>query len=235
MPIQRLDYNEPVAVIGDVHGDAERLGQLLRLLGKRPVLFCGDLCDRGPDTRGVLDQLLARGAKGVRGNHEQWMIALVGGQFDTFALHPIMGGIATLQSYGIEGRTAQSVERERYKIPTAHGDFLSGLPIVIDLGVEGDRYWIVHAGIPNSVQLAPGTPLSAVVPWLAANKPDVLLWTHNPPETALAVDQPVIMGHMPLRRPVDLGHVIAIDTGCGTCPPRSLTALLLPERRFLTV
>ena len=43
------------------------------------------------------------------------------------------------------------------------------------------------------------------------------------------------MGHMCQVEPIDLGHVIAIDTGCGTTDPWSLTALLLPEREFLTV
>lgn len=238
--VHRLDYTEPIAVIGDVHGDADRLRQLLRLVGRRPIVFCGDLGDRGPDTRGVIDELIRRGAKGVRGNHEEWLIALVNGKFDTFALHAVMGGASTLQSYGIEGRTPGTVESQARLIPVHHGEFLRALPVAIDLGVMGDRYWLVHAGVPSTVSLTPEATgrilaLDQIVPWLAANKPDVLLWTHNPPESSLEVDRPVIMGHMPRRRPIDAGHCIAIDTGCGTCAPFELTALLLPERRFLTV
>lgn len=240
--IQKLDYHEPIAVIGDVHGDVERLRQLLRMVGNRPVVHCGDLCDRGPDSRGVIAELIGRGAQGVRGNHEEWLIALVNGRFDTFALHPVMGGAATLRSYGIEGRDPGAIEGQARKIPAAHADFLRALPVAMDLGVLGERYWVVHAGVPASVSLprdasGRGTALTLeeVVPWIAGHKPDVLLWTHNPPETSLPVDRPVIMGHMPQRSPRDVGHCIAIDTGCGTCAPYELTALLLPERRFLTV
>ncbi len=233
--LQKLDYSEPVAVIGDVHGDVERLRALLRLVGSRPVLFTGDLCDRGPDSRGVVEEMIRRRAKGVRGNHESWLLALLDGRFDSFALHPVMGGAATLASYGIEGRTPGIIEGQRGKIPATHAEFLRSLPVAIDLKVLGEPYWIVHAGVSPGVSLPPGIALADIVPFLAHNKPDVLLWTGNPPETALPVDRPVIMGHMTQPRPVDLGHCIAIDTGAATCSPFALTALLLPERRFLTV
>lgn len=233
--IQKLNYSVPVAVLGDIHGDADRLERMLRLLGGRQVLVCGDLCDRGPDAKRVLDVLVARGARGVRGNHEEWMIALVNGQFDPFALHPVMGGEATLRSYGFEGRHPSAIEAQAWRIPAAHREFLLSLPVAVDLTVGGASYWMIHAGVPPSIRLGPGTKLADVVPWLAENKPDALLWTHNDPECALPVDRPVIMGHVPQQAPVDLDHVIALDTGCGTCPPYQLTALMLPERTFLTV
>lgn len=233
--LQKLDFSEPVAVLGDIHGDADRLELMLRLLGTRRVLCCGDLGDRGPDSRRVLELLIRRGALGVRGNHDEWLIALSNGSFDTFALHAVMGGAATLTSYGITSRTPGGIEADAWRIPALHREFLRNLPLGIDLTVHGDAYWIVHAGVPASVALPAGTAPGDVVSWLADNKPDSLLWSHNPPESALPVDRPVIMGHMPQPEPLDLGHVIAIDTGCGTCPPYELTALLLPERRFLRV
>jgi serine/threonine protein phosphatase 1 len=145
-----------------------------------------------------------------------------------------MGGIATLKSYGITARTPRQVEAQAGRIPVSHREFLMGMPLVVDLTVLGTSYWIIHAGVP-AVPLPEGLTPAEVVPWLAANKPDSLLWPRNPPEEALPVDRPVIMGHMPQPEPVDLGHVIAVDTGCGTLPPYELTALLLPERRFLRV
>jgi hypothetical protein len=50
----------------------------------------------------------------------------------------------------------------------------------------------------------------------------------------LPVDRPIVMGHRQVREPLDTGEVIAIDTGAGE-PDGRLTALLLPERRFLTL
>ena len=233
--LHAIGVDGPVAVIGDVHGDAVRLHRLLRKLEGRTILFAGDLNDRGPDTRGVIDLMLGVGAAGVRGNHEEWLIALAQGRFDTFALHPRMGGAATLLSYGIEARSPSAVEAEAHRIPFAHRDFLWSLPVAIDLTVCGQSYWLTHAGIPPGPRFSEALPRSEIVPWLVRNRPDALLWSNNPPEGALAVDRPVIMGHMCQVEPIDLGHVIAIDTGCGTTDPWSLTALLLPEREFLTV
>ena len=50
----------------------------------------------------------------------------------------------------------------------------------------------------------------------------------------VAVDRPVIVGHQPLVEPIDGGHVIALDSGAGTVADGRLTAVLLPERRFVT-
>lgn len=73
-------------IIGDVHGQADRLHELLHELGYRPVqgawrhpalrkaFFVGDLINGGPDSRGVLrtvaDMREAGSAECVMGNHE---------------------------------------------------------------------------------------------------------------------------------------------------------------------
>jgi hypothetical protein len=55
------------------------------------------------------------------------------------------------------------------------------------------------------------------------------------PAQCLTVDRPVIMGHQLLAQPLLASHVLAIDTGAGTKGDGRLTALLLPERRTLSV
>ena len=81
-------------LIGDVHGCAERLGQLLRKLGyqkvggvyqyadatrPRQVIFLGDVADRGPQIREALSlvrEMCERGsAQMVMGNHEFYLLA----------------------------------------------------------------------------------------------------------------------------------------------------------------
>jgi hypothetical protein len=73
----------PLDVVGDVHGELEALRALLTRLGYdgdgghpdgRHLVFVGDLCDRGPDSPGVIAlvrRLVAAGrALVVLGNHE---------------------------------------------------------------------------------------------------------------------------------------------------------------------
>ena len=76
-------FEGPLDIVGDVHGELGALRDLLRHLGYgadgshpsgRRLVFVGDLCDRGPDSPGVLrlvQSLLDAGrAQAVAGNHE---------------------------------------------------------------------------------------------------------------------------------------------------------------------
>lgn len=234
-PVERAEHDTPVAVIGDIHGRSDLLRRLLAQLPDVPVYVLGDVGDRGPDTKGVIETLVRIKARGVRGNHDEWLTAWAcGEEFDSFALHPAMGGSATLASYGVEGRRPREILAQHHRVPSTHRDWLESLPVVLDLVVMGERYWLVHAGIPSTEPL-PGLALEEVVPHLARTIPASLLWAKNEPEEMLPVDRPVVMGHLRMRRPLDTGNVIAIDTGAGTDPMGALTAVLLPERRFVSV
>lgn len=234
--VQSRRYDRPVAVLGDLHGRSDLLRAMLDALPPdMPVLVAGDVCDRGPDTRGVLDLLVARGADGVCGNHDLWLADwALGAGFDPFALHPHMGGHATLASYGVVGRSRAEIEAQRHKVPPAHALWLATRPIAIDLHVMGTPYWLVHAGVPSTVDLS-GLTAAQVVPHLAHHKPDTLLWAKNDPDDMLPLDRTVVMGHLVLTEPIDNGHVLAIDTGCGSRQLGYLTAVILPERRFVRV
>ncbi|MFZ1625517.1 MAG: metallophosphoesterase [Gammaproteobacteria bacterium] len=73
----------PLDIIGDVHGELDALHALLQQLGYDPdgqhqgdrhLVFVGDLCDRGPDSPGVIElvqRLCEEGrAQCLLGNHE---------------------------------------------------------------------------------------------------------------------------------------------------------------------
>jgi serine/threonine protein phosphatase 1 len=235
-PVETLRFDRPVAVLGDIHGRADLLARMFAALpADMPVLVAGDVCDRGPGTRGVLDLLVARSAQGVLGNHDLWLRDWANGRgFDSFALHPHMGGDATLRSYGVVGRSPGAVESEAWRVPDAHRRWLDARPVAIDLEVAGTKWWIVHAGIPTTVDLS-GVTAAQVVPALAARHPASLLWAKNDPDEMLPVDRPVVMGHIVLTEPIDHPHVIAVDTGCGSRQLGYLTAVILPERRFVRV
>ncbi len=235
-PITRFAFSTPIAVLGDLHGRSDLLDAILPRLGTRPLVVIGDVIDRGPDARGTIDRLLARKAVGVRGNHEEWILAWMRGEgLDEWAILPKMGGLATLRSYGAVGDNYAALVGQAHRIPTTHRAWLEALSPVGDLEVMGDSYWLIHAGVPSHVSLK-GIAYDQLVPFLARHHLRDLHWGDNDPEAAPPLDRPVIMGHRPREEPLDTGDVIAIDTGAGTVRGGGrLTALLLPERSFVTV
>lgn len=60
--------------IGDVHGQAEALSHIVDWAGDRFLIFCGDLVHKGPDPKGVVDQVRSLVGDGrawaVKGNHD---------------------------------------------------------------------------------------------------------------------------------------------------------------------
>lgn len=232
--VPEYTYEEPVAVIGDIHGCANLLEQLLVLIGDRPILTTGDVGDRGPDTRKVLDILIARQAKGVMGNHDQWLRQLVmEGKLDRLALSAAVKGIPTLVSYGFQHPTVPAeIEAQVKRIPKAHVGWLKALPLIAGLTVMGQRFWLSHVGVPRFPHLV-NLPLDQVIPTLALVDEDNLLWAFEDPRMSLQTDRTVIMGHVALSQPLMLPHIINVDTGAGK--GGGLTALLIPEMSFVTV
>lgn len=229
--VDTIEVQGPVAVIGDIHGRADLLDALLAKLGDIPVFVVGDVNDRGPDTAGVIDRLVARAARGVRGNHEDWLCTFVDGRgFDKLALNALFGGDATLKSYGIEGRTT---EAQAHKIPREHKRWLLALPVAIRLLIDGAPFWIVHAGVAAS--LAVGIDPIGRMDEVAEDEYWDLLWRSQEPDDMDVLDGPVVYGHVPRASPIDAGHAIGIDTGAGTRADGQLTAVLLPSRRFISV
>jgi serine/threonine protein phosphatase 1 len=238
--IEELNVPGPVAVLGDIHGNSELLAQMLAELAAQQVttiVVCGDLCDRGPDTTGVLEQLIAVGARGVLGNHDVWLRDWAAGRgFDDFALSGVMGGKATLRSYGVDPDTTrvQDIGALSRNVPIHHRHFLLGLPLLLDLTVGDEKYWVSHTGVPAFAPTHPTFP-TGVMEHAATKRPDELLWVSLAPGDMAEVDRTVIHGHRVRAQPADLGHVIALDTGCGTTQGGRLSAVVLPERRFVTV
>jgi protein phosphatase len=75
-------------LVGDVHGCADELDELLTRLGYRngshpdgrTAVFVGDLVDRGPDTPRVLRTVMGLGALAVTGNHEAKLVRALDGR-----------------------------------------------------------------------------------------------------------------------------------------------------------
>lgn len=122
--------------IGDVHGCADELEELLAAVGvtrEDRVVFVGDLVARGPDSRRVLRIVRELGALAVRGNHEQRM--LVSHQARLRGDAPPRLGPAHLQLLG-------ELEEEDWAQ-------LAALPLSLEFPEHGVR--VVHAGVAPGV------------------------------------------------------------------------------------
>jgi serine/threonine protein phosphatase 1 len=110
-----------IIAIGDIHGCATALARLLIAIQPEHedvIVTLGDYIDRGPDSRRVLEQLIAL-RSGCRlvpllGNHEEMLLAAIAGASPYGWIS--CGGAATLDSYGFAG--------DWQAIPQTHLDFL---------------------------------------------------------------------------------------------------------------
>lgn len=167
----RAPEGKAVYAIGDIHGRADLLAALHRRIeadparGQKIVVYLGDYVDRGPESREVVEMILAGPPAGcrmvcLRGNHEQAML-------DFLADHQVgadwlnFGGGDTARSYGVTPPIAADVvslidlqKAVGRAVPAAHWQFFRDCRMS---HVEGD-YLFVHAGI------RPGVPLDQQVP-----------------------------------------------------------------------
>ena len=95
-----------ILAIGDVHGCDTALAALLDQIQPAlddTVVFLGDLIDRGPDSRGVIDRIinLKRDSAviNILGNHDEWLLESLDRE-EPRLTWIAAGGLATLKSYG---------------------------------------------------------------------------------------------------------------------------------------
>jgi serine/threonine protein phosphatase 1 len=205
-----LPSGRRVYAIGDIHGCAEQLRNLHRLiredLARRPIasavlVHIGDYVDRGPDTAGVIDYLRQdppiEGVQTVNllGNHEHTMMEALAGERAAATDWLFAGGRPSLESYGVDPDSPRDTWRAA--VPDSHLDFLHRL----DLMHREGGYAFVHAGV------RPGVPLEAQVR-------DDLLRLRSPfLYSEMNFGAVVVHGHTPVKHPVIKHNRIAIDTG----------------------
>jgi serine/threonine protein phosphatase 1 len=182
--------------VGDIHGYKLKLEALMEKVSPTPedqVLFLGDLIDRGPDSRGVIDYVLdfcRQYPKTVvlRGNHEDLLIKCLDDP-TKLALYLRNGGWSTIDSYG--GNSYLNF------MPPDHLEFLRSRPLYYQVG----SFLFVHAG------LRPGVPL-------ADQKEEDLLWIrHDFLNSDFDWGPVIVSGHTPQPKPVNQSKRIVLDTG----------------------
>ena len=192
--------------IGDPHGCSVALAALLQAIDPQPedtIVILGDYIDRGIDSKGVLDQLIAladrRRLVPILGNHDQMMLFARKGK-DDFKFWMNCGGITALDSYGSSGRIDL--------IPAAHFRFLERCQPYY----QTETHFFVHANYKPEVALDKQD--DHTLRWLSLR--DSVPGPHFSGKIA-------VLGHTPQPDVLNLGHLFCIDTGC--CNGGWLTAL----------
>lgn len=213
----------PIAVVGDVHGESGRLRSILDSLATfdGTVVFVGDYVSGGADSKGVLEICTTlSGSERYRfliGNHDRALLRYVDtGDFARFAA---TGGVSTLASY-LPCVTGDVHAAFMAAIPASHVAFLRSLTTCF----ETPDCLISHAGFDPARLGARDVETMAT-----ANGWPIFGDVRFPREL-------VVCGHYPQRGGAyESRHLICVDTGCGRIPDAPLSAVLLPERRFLAV
>ena len=236
--IPKLPAGELLYAVGDIHGRADLLANLLcqieadataRGAANTTLVFVGDYVDRGPDSRGVVEMLLHGLPEGfdahfLKGNHEAMLLDFVETprRLDHWRMN---GGGATMESYGVDvaGLVAAKASPEAWHaaftaaLPKSHLNFYRSLRLYVRAG----DYLFVHAGI------RPGVPLEA------QDETDFIWIRHEFLDATEPFGLVVVHGHTPVDAPDLRPNRIGIDTGAVFTG--RLTALWLQdgERGFL--
>ena len=209
-----------ILAVGDIHGCAEELEELLKKIRPQKddvVVFLGDYIDRGPDSRRVVDLVLDLQNKcevvALKGNHEALFLDFLERPESPGAgVFVLNGGSATLANY--------SNPDGSFSLPDAHLNFFRTLKLCY----ETDTHYFVHAGVPN-------IPLAQIVPEQHEMQ---LLWSRYPfLNSEFQWEKVVVHGHTPMPDVEVRPNRINIDTAC--VYSGLLTALELPKVKFYHV
>jgi serine/threonine protein phosphatase 1 len=181
-------------VIGDIHGCFKSLRLLEQRLAFQEddhIILLGDLVDRGPQSKHVLDWVLQRRARGagltvLRGNHELLMLWALQDRTSTQGwLSDFVGGQATLDSYSVgQLRPTLGV------VPESHWQLM-----------EDEHFLYVHAHVDPLLPMSEQTE-------------EQLYWSRIKPQPLHVSGKRLFCGHTSQRdgQPLCLPHGICLDT-----------------------
>ena len=203
-----------VVVIGDCHGAYLTFQAMLKQLPDEEIFITGDVVDRGPRSKDILDFLVAHPEiKSVLGNHEHLAIGSFSDSFDSRYYRQdwlANGGYQTMLSYGLE-----VVD---FEFPPEHMEYMKKLPLYI----EKDGVFISHSLIFHSLEAATAS--------LDSNQS--IIWARY--GTTKRVNKCFhVFGHTPVKEPLMRKHWCCID--CGAAYPKHggyLAAIQYPSKKI---
>ncbi|HET7558823.1 MAG TPA: metallophosphoesterase [Limnochordia bacterium] len=234
---RRIDFRHwggPFDIIGDVHGCAAELENLLSLRGyacrdgiwrhpARRALFVGDLVNRGPDDLGVVAL--------VRGMVEANQALCAKGNHDKKTARWALGAPVQLTN-GLEETARQVASHpDAPRIKAELADFLGGLPPY--LWLEDGELVVVHGAMRADFIGRTGPRIESLALYgdvmrIVDGMPQRRDWTPDYRGRAF-----VVYGHTPVDEPYWNNNTVNIDTGAVF--GGRLTCLLWPERETVQV
>ena len=197
-------------VIGDVHGCIDELEDLLETIGvtkNDSIISVGDLVRKGPDSAAVIRWAMKTpNLRCVLGNHELRLL-----------VSWLEGDIPT------RGSSDWDMYRQLGSSYNEAMEFIRTWPLWID---ESD-FLVVHAGLdPRITKIGDQSPHDLMTIRIPSE-------SKKPWYDSYAGDQLVVFGHWSQAEPIIRPNAIGLDTGC--VYGGKLTALILPERRLVSV
>jgi len=226
----------PFDFVGDVHGCADELEELLTVLGYvcdsrgvhrhpagRTLVFVGDLVDRGPRIADVLriaiDMVEAGSALCVPGNHDVKLRKWLQGR-DVRIAHGLQASIDALETAGPEFRARVLA-------------FLDGL--ISHYVLDGGEVVVAHAGMKAEMQGRGSGKVRdfALYGETTGETDDLGLPVRHDWAAKYRGRARVVYGHTPVASPEWVNRTINLDTGCVF--GGRLTALRYPEEELVSV
>ncbi len=245
----RSDEHGPFDFIGDVHGCADELEELLDRLGYiagvipagpalhsgrsylhpagRKAVFVGDLVDRGPrilDVLRIVHNMVQSGsALCVPGNHDMKLLRKLSGR-DVQITHGLANTLAEIDALpdDVRGPFCNSA-----------AEFLDNL--VSHYVLDDGKVVVAHAGMKEEMQGRGSGKVRdfALYGETTGETDDFGLPVRHNWAAEYRGSAMVVYGHTPVPEPEWLNRTVNIDTGCVF--GGKLTALRYPEREFVSV
>jgi predicted phosphodiesterase len=204
--------------VGDIHGCHAEFSELVDQLELKPedrLVLLGDLVNRGPDSRKVIELARSFGAVSLLGNHELRLLKYRRTQDKKYMKEHDIQTFETLapEDWAYLESMLLTYEEPELNMVFVHGGFLPNIPWNKQPAEVITRIQVVDKdGNPRKRADSPDSPAWAD------------LWG-GPPF--------VVYGHTPRPEVYKLKWSMGIDTGC--VMGGSLTAYILPERRLVQV
>lgn len=243
-------------IIGDIHGMLKPLQTLVteipKLDGQAVFYFVGDYCNRGPQSKGVIELLLTlKNAKFIRGNHDDVLDQILhgvayaenashGDRFLAFQWFLEHGLLETLHSYGasmsmigkvVSERTRESIAAVVDLFPEAHRQFIRNLPVYL----EDDDLFLIHGKWPVRQRYSPKQVLDGSMP--SGELRQSILWGRYTDQELRKKQTwpkrgyfghtpvPTYPGHENNFTPIIASNLILLDTAAALSPVGRLTAM----------